>query len=464
MRFKRYTVFSCGKIGHFSRVCRSKKKIKTSASTYDPIVSSIFAGFPKCLKTSVVEGTVNGISDQILMDTGFSESYIDHRLLKGLKLSLKGEPSAIIMASISHSAQVKEAVVVNLKVFNNNYPKFKLGVMQELCADVILGIDFMKLHSEIEFKMHGPQEAISVNSPLNKPCNVRAAEIEPPKIFRFISPDCVPVATKCRRYSESDKKFIKEEISRLLEEGVIEPSHFSWRSQVLITKDENHKKRMVNDYSQIVNHFTHLDAYPLPRIDELIYEIAKSKYVLQYCQFKIRVLSRSIGNRKFTAFEANGKLYQYCRMPFRVNNGVSTFQRMIDNLIEKYKLMKTCAYLDNVTVTGRDKDKHNQNLKALLNAASCEGFTLNEKKFVYSATELDLLGYKVSHNTIMPDPGRLQPLINLPVPSTKKELKRCLGTFAYYARWLKNFSTKIAPLTGIKTFPLTNKAVSAFET
>ena len=36
--------------------------------------------------------------------------------------------------------------------------------------------------------------------------------------------------------------------------------------------------------------------------------------------------------------------------------------------------------------------------------------------------------------------------------------------FAYCARWIENFSTKIAPLTGIETFPLTNKAVSAFET
>ena len=83
---------------------------------------------------------------------------------------------------------------------------------------------------------------------------------------------------------------------------------------------------------------------------------------------------------------------------------------------------------------------------------------------MYSATELDLLGYKVFHNTIKPDPARLQPLVNLPVPSTKKELTRCLGMFAYYARWIENFSTKIAPLTGIEMFPLTNKVVSAFET
>ena len=78
----------------------------------------------------------------------------------------------------------------------------------------------MKLHSEIEFKMHGPQEAISVNSSLNKPCNVMTPKIKSPRIFLSISLDSVPVATKYRRYSESDKKFIKE-ILRLFEEGII---------------------------------------------------------------------------------------------------------------------------------------------------------------------------------------------------------------------------------------------------
>ena len=98
------------------------------------------------------------------------------------------------MASTSHSVQVKGAVLVNLKVFNNNYPKFKLGVVEELCAEVILGIDFIKLHSKIEFKMYGPQEAISINNHLNKPCNVMAAKIEPPRIFQSISPNCASVA------------------------------------------------------------------------------------------------------------------------------------------------------------------------------------------------------------------------------------------------------------------------------
>ena len=74
---------------------------------YNPIVSSIFVGFSKCLNASVIKESLNGVSVQILIDTGSSKSYINHWLLKGLKLSLEREPSAITMASTLHSVQVK---------------------------------------------------------------------------------------------------------------------------------------------------------------------------------------------------------------------------------------------------------------------------------------------------------------------------------------------------------------------
>jgi len=53
--------------------------------------------------------------------------------------------------------------------------------------------------------------------------------------------------------------------------------------------------------------------------------------------------------------------------------------------------------------------------------------------------------------------------MELPVPQNHQELKRCLGTFAY-ARWIKNYSGKVNPLT-IKSvaFPLSHDALAAFE-
>ena len=49
-----------------------------------------------------------------------------------------------------------------------------------------------------------------------------------------------------------------------------------WRAQIIVVKDvNNNKHRMRIDYSQTVNLFTELDAYPLPRIETLINDPAK---------------------------------------------------------------------------------------------------------------------------------------------------------------------------------------------
>ena len=75
-----------------------------------------------------------------------------------------------------------------------------------------------------------------------------------------------------------DMQFIREEVEKLLAQGIIEPSWSPWRAQVLVTKDERHKRRMVIDYSQTIHRFTELYAYPLPRIDQQVNELAKCKW------------------------------------------------------------------------------------------------------------------------------------------------------------------------------------------
>ena len=121
---------------------------------------------------------------------------------------------------------------------------------------------------------------------------------------------------------------------------------------------------MCVDYSQTINQFTELDAYPLPRIDEMINNLANYKLFSTYDLKSAyhQILLRK-DERKFTAFEANGKLYQYCRVPFGVTNGVAIFQREMDKLVHQENLKDTFPYLDNITVAGRDKTEHDQNVK-----------------------------------------------------------------------------------------------------
>ena len=92
--------------------------------------------------------------------------------------------------------------------------------------------------------------------------------------------------------------------------------------------------------------------------------------------------------------------------------------------------------------------------------------TFNDSKCTYCRTKIDLLGYRVSHNVIQPDPERLRPLLEMKCPNSKSELQRVIGMFSYYAKWVHNFSHKIRPLIQANlssSFPLSEKSLNAFH-
>ena len=83
---------------------------------------------------------------------------------------------------------------------------------------------------------------------------------------------------------------------------------------------------MCVDYSQTINIYTELNAYPLPRIDDMVNELAQhnifSTFDLRSAYHQIKIID---SEQKFTAFEANDKLYEFTRIPFGVKNGVAAF-------------------------------------------------------------------------------------------------------------------------------------------
>ena len=221
------------------------------------------AGAPADLSKSVVCLKIQDSTSQALIDTGASESFIHADVAKRLRPKPDGDSSEVALASTTSSVKILGFVNVNASVLGNDY-HLKLGVIDRLCADIILGQDFLKLHESVTIEMGGSQLSISICNEQERKatCSVSMAKISSPRLFQFLDcKSCVPIATKSRKFKEEDKKFIKEEISKLLTEGIIEPSESLWRAQVLVTKNERHKKRMVIDYSQTINRYTIKDAY-----------------------------------------------------------------------------------------------------------------------------------------------------------------------------------------------------------
>ena len=361
----------------------------------------------------------------------------------------------VSMASSRFCVNVDRFTTADVDYQGHSYKNFKFGILESLCADVLLGLDFQTQHKSVTFAFGGDKSSLSV-------CGLSTVRVPPVEPFKHLSENCHPVITKSRFYSKEDRLFISEEIKRLLEEGIIEESKSPWRAQVVVVKSE--KKRLVIDYSQTINRFTLLDAFPLPNINELVNRIARYR-VFSTVDLKsaYHQLPLKEEDRKFTAFEACGKLFQFTRLPFGVTNGVSCFQRVVSQFVAEENLEGVFPYLDNITICGESKEDHDINLKQFFEAAERKNLLFNEKKTILTTKKLPILGYEIEDGKIRPDPARLKPLLEMKAPHDQKSFNRIIGFFSYYSKWIPNFSEKIRCLTQTKSFPVSDECAKTFE-
>lgn len=109
---------------------------------------------------------------------------------------------------------------------------------------------------------------------------------------------------------------------------------------------------MVIDFSRTINRFTLLDAYPLPRLDDVVQsKLLNIAKIAKYRVFSVIGLSNAYyqveicpDDRPFTAFQAGNQLYQFKRIPMGVANGVSAFQRFMNDFISKKYLKETFSW------------------------------------------------------------------------------------------------------------------------
>ena len=281
---------SCGKKGHFYKACRLSSKSLTAgihdekddqiSSGNDTVAASLspclfsLTGVPNCLALSTIPVQINKKTIYALLDSGASHSHISLNAVEWLKLKAPNGPiTEAALAKQNATFKSLGKTSAELTVFEQKY-NLQLGVTQNLCADLILGQDFMKRHRRVVFEVNEEGNDIIINSFV---CTVAAAKINPIRIFKNLVPGVRPIATKSRRFNAEDQLLIQSEIKKLLDDNIIEPSTSPWRAQVLIADDGRHKKRMVIDYSRTINKFTLLDAYPLPRIDDQVNQIARER-------------------------------------------------------------------------------------------------------------------------------------------------------------------------------------------
>ena len=140
----------------------SKKITAIIANENKNNLCAVTSAVPSCLKSSSVNVKINNCSLTGLIDTASSDSYINAKLAKELKLKIQESNQAITLASSTSTVIITGYCLVDIIVGKNGYTLLRLGVMEDLCADVILGLDFQKQHEAVTIKFNGSRPSIEV--------------------------------------------------------------------------------------------------------------------------------------------------------------------------------------------------------------------------------------------------------------------------------------------------------------
>ncbi len=461
----------CQKKGHWAVACRSQLSALSSELEDESATSTVSSVLlatgnkPAAFYASVKIGKKDFLG---LVDSGASESFISLDAASQCDVAITKESSTTRLAN-QKPLPIIGYIDVTMRVNSETY-QTRLKVARNLVADVIIGMDLLGKHAAVHLKTNGNRSPVSFSSG-SRASHAAAVfpslNIEPPVVFSDITKEkAKPVAAKSRYVSPENKQYLTSEITRLLDAGIIEPSSSPWRAQAFVVR-RNSKPRMVIDYSETINKYTELDGYPFPDVEDILDGAAKDYYFSRvdlksaYHQVPLRTC-----DRPFTAFEANGALYEFTRLAFGLTNAVPVFQRVMDSLIKSEELSKTRAYLDDVIISGATLEEHDRNLDKFLSMTQRYGITLNKDKCLFRVKKISLLGHILENGTKRPDPDRLKTLLEYPTPKTKDELHRLIGFFAYNAKWVQNYSDKMRPLLDAFNncrFPLCSSTCRAID-
>ncbi|UYV70237.1 hypothetical protein LAZ67_7002256 [Cordylochernes scorpioides] len=266
---------------------------------------------------------------------------------------------------------------------------------------------------------------------------------------RINTGDAKPSKKMPYRVSPSERKVIQEEVDRMMEMGVVQPSESPWASPVVLVRKKDGSVRFCVDYRGL-NKMTKKDVYPLPRVDDAL-DCLKGANIYSTIDLKAGYWQIGIdeADREKTAFITPDGLFEFKVMPFGLCNAPATFERMMDNLLKGLRWTICLCYLDDVVIFADNFPDHLRRLEVVLNCFKRAGLKLNPGKCSFGASNIKILGHQVDKDGIRPDDDKIKAVSQFPIPKNLQQLRSFLGLSSYYRRFIKNYADIARPLNSL---------------
>ena len=259
--------------------------------------------------------------------------------------------------------------------------------------------------------------------------------------------DSAPIKQHPYRVSPMKKELLDKEVQYMLENDIIEESQSNWSSPCILVPKHDGGFRFCTDFRK-VNDKTKSDSFPIPRIADCIDQIGNAKFVSTFDMLKgywqVPLTQRA---REISAFVTPSGLYQYKVMPFGMKNAPATFQRMVNKLVRNIDGCE--GYIDDVVIFSDNWSDHIRQIERFFQIMREAKLTINLMKSEFGKATVKYLGHIVGQGQVRPLDAKIQTIVKFPIPTSRKELARFLGTAGYYRNFCLNFSEIAAPLTNL---------------
>lgn len=184
--------------------------------------------------------------------------------------------------------------------------------------------------------------------------------------------------------------------------------------------------------------------YPLPLVQRLGVVNVFTKLDLRGAYNLVRIRE---GDEWKTAFRTDFGHYEYLVMPFGLCNAPATFQHFINDIFRDFLDLFVIAYLDDILIFSTSLELHCQHVRPFLGLLRQHGLYAKPEKCDFGQESIHFLGLIISVDGIKMDPSKVSAILDWPTPLDKKGIQRFVGFTNFYRKFIRRFSSIIAPIT-----------------
>lgn len=173
--------------------------------------------------------------------------------------------------------------------------------------------------------------------------------------------------------------------------GVICRSDSSWRNPIRAIENPNDDIRLVSNFMAL-NDLCEKNQYELKKIRDVIRSTRGNEY-FTVLDLKDGFYSIEIeeADKTKTAFEFDGRLYEWNSMVMGFKNAPQIMQRVMTKILDELLLDDVNVYMDDVIIVAKTRKEHDMRLRKVLARFIANNLKINEKKIQFALGERRLI-------------------------------------------------------------------------